>query len=79
MRVSSFRLGAGAIIILMGSAAFAGETTATDQSKTTTSVQTEKQSGPTPEVVQVEPVPEPSTGLLLCVAGLAALGRRNRR
>jgi hypothetical protein len=35
--------------------------------------------GPAPEIVQVPPVPEPSTGVLLLTAGVAALTRRTQR
>lgn len=83
MRVGSFRWQAVVIVLMLGSASFAGESAPAEQSATatiaTTEDQTDKQSGPVPEVVQVEPIPEPSTGLLLCFAGVAALGRRHRR
>jgi hypothetical protein len=44
-----------------------------------TVVPAEDQIGPTAEVVEVAPVPEPSTGLLLCAATMAALARRGQR
>jgi hypothetical protein len=37
------------------------------------------QVGPAGEIVEAPAVPEPSTGVLLCAVGLAALARRGRR
>jgi len=87
MREKRGRLRAGALTLLFIVAGSAGTATAvTDESATSKAPaatapaeHAEGQVGPSPEVVEVEPVPEPSTGLLLCAAGVVTLVRRRKR
>ena len=83
------RVGAFSLLLVMAGSAGVASAVAAEQSASSPSVDTpsaatsakhvEGQVGPAPEVVEVEPVPEPSTGLLLCAAGAVALARRRKR
>ena len=85
MREKRGRLRAGAFTLLLIVAGSAGTVTADESASpkapaaSTPTARADGQVGPAPQVVEVEPVPEPSTGLLLCAAGVVALARRRKR